>query len=73
MIKVYCDQCGKEVDLAGYSNNKLGRMSASVGHLDVEVIVSQNGVSNRGDYCKYCILDALYTQDDRPKGEYPGQ
>lgn len=35
--------------------------------LGVEIIQSVDGTSNAGDVCKYCILDALYRLDDRPK------
>ena len=30
------------------------------------MIQSTNGVSNSGDVCKHCILNALYALDDRP-------
>lgn len=73
MIKTFCDQCRQQITderkMSGGANG--GRLAASVGHLGVEVIVSQNNVSNAGDYCKYCVLDALYQLDDRPREEKP--
>ena len=78
MIKLFCDCCGDEI----VENNSprfspgstyLGRLCASVTSanrktkLSVEVITSKDGVSNDGDFCKYCILDALVGLDDRPK------
>ncbi len=34
--------------------------------VEVEVITAKNNVWNDGDFCKYCVLDALYKLDDRP-------
>lgn len=72
MIKRYCDQCLKQIteaneveQISSISGGR--RLAASIGHLGVEVIISQNNTANRGDYCRYCILDALYKLDDRPK------
>lgn len=33
--------------------------------MEVEVVTSLSGTYNDGDFCKYCILDALYELDDR--------
>lgn len=68
MIKAFCDQCGKEITdkNAATGGSSKRRLCTSIGHLSVEVMTAQNGVSNAGDYCKYCILDALYKLDDRP-------
>ena len=73
MIRRYCDCCKHEmVTVLGMREgiNGLGRLSAKIERngvsLGVEVIQSTNGASNSGDVCKYCILDALSTLDDRP-------
>jgi len=74
MIKRYCDCCGSEMldfnsPRDGTTHNRLEakvkakNCSGSV--LSVEVITGLNNTSNAGDFCKYCILDALYTLDDR--------
>ena len=75
MIRRYCDCCKAEMPDgapgAKEGQGSLGRLSATVLLKDVkvgvEVIRSVNGVTNGGDVCKYCILDALYELDDRPK------
>jgi hypothetical protein len=49
----------------------LGRLEATLKHgtstLKAEVLTTWNGTANAGDICKYCVLDALYKLDDRPK------
>lgn len=74
MIRRYCDLCGAEMTDAntprwGTSHGRLEAALKRKGEtvLKVEVIQSVNGTSNAGDVCKYCILDALYRLDDRPK------
>lgn len=67
--KYFCDQCGVELTNRNRANPDGDRMAAEIGHLKATVLVSQNGVANAGDYCKYCVLDALYKLDDRPKQE----
>lgn len=78
MNRVFCDICKNEIT----DENKVNfygdsfRMSATLkgkysvtgkDELKVEVKTALNGVSNAGDFCKYCVLDALYKLDDRPK------
>jgi hypothetical protein len=72
MIKRFCDQCGKELfedgDRRKLMANVAGkRLSGQCGALGFEVIISQNGTANKGDYCGYCVLDAVASIDDRPK------
>ena len=72
MTRTYCDQCHVEMTEQNAPKfacptNSLNRLQASIGHLMVEVIVAQNNTWNKGDYCKYCVLDALYKLDDRDK------
>ena len=72
MIKRYCDMCDVEMkeDDRG-PRTALGRLTATLDRgkskLTVEVIQSRNGVSNSGDFCNHCVLDALKELDDRPK------
>ena len=80
-VKRFCDNCGTEMmPQPGDSNEytPMGRLTATVHSptgtkLQVEVIVSSAKdlnsplCSNRGDICKYCVLDALQRLDDRPK------
>jgi hypothetical protein len=72
----YCDVCGKEMtNVLGVKEgiNDLGRLTAHVSthksKFSFQIIVSENSVSNRGDVCKYCILDAFQKLDDRPKAD----
>ena len=74
MIRRYCDCCKAEmVNVVGVREglNKVGDMTATIdrngAQLTVSVIHCANGAAARGDVCKYCILDALYELDDRPK------
>lgn len=75
MIKTFCDGCGKEITGQNaprggplHDNDRLGATLITVGGaLHVEVITSKDGTANNGDWCKYCILDALNRLDDRPK------
>lgn len=76
MIKRFCDVCGAEIT----DENKVAfsdgpeRLRAEVkqkgvngNSLVVQVMTALNNTSNDGDFCKYCILDALYKLDDRPQ------
>lgn len=71
MIKYFCDCCGGEIierDKKG--RNPLHRLTANLkrggAELQVEVIETKDGTSNAGEFCKYCVLDALRGLDDRP-------
>lgn len=73
-IKRFCDMCGEEIvgrrsivdPVPGRS-----RLATEVRNgdcrLGVEVITSHDGTANTGDFCRYCVLDALYALDDRAK------
>lgn len=72
MVKYYCDICKKEITPEnGIQQNKISNTRLAVeivkDHIKYffEVIVGTGGVSNHGNFCRYCILDALYTCDDR--------
>lgn len=72
MLKRFCDICEREIPPKDSGDgNAFGRTTATLRanncQLTVEVITSKNGVANSGDFCKYCILDALYKLDDRPE------
>lgn len=76
MIRYYCDGCRKEITEANaavggpiHSADRLGTeiVTKESVHLKVEVITSMNGTANAGQFCKHCVLDALYRLDDRPK------
>jgi len=51
--------------------NPLHRLTAKLkrgnSELQVEVIETKDGTSNAGHFCRYCVLDALRSLDDRPR------
>jgi hypothetical protein len=78
MIRRYCDLCGREITgRDSVDRNPLGRLKATIENsetpsptrLSVEVIETKNGVHNAGDFCRYCVLDALSKLDDRTPEE----
>ena len=75
MIKRYCDVCGEELTprnspSGGFTvKSRLGaELRTSDGRVfNFEVIGSIYKRANDGEFCKYCILDALNSTDDRPR------
>lgn len=72
MIKIYCDCCGSKIDESNsFIDKPRNRLSATVKAktgsrcMNVEVITGLDGVSNAGDFCKYCVIDAITSIDDR--------
>lgn len=72
MIRRFCDVCGAELTDANTpcAGQNYGRVSCEVkgktGTLKVEVQHAFNGAWDSGDFCKYCIIDAVKQADDRP-------
>ena len=73
MTKYFCDKCGVEITdrnqcVGGFNGAR--RLGTSVrcdsGKLGVELLHTWDGESNGGVFCKYCILDAFLSLDDRP-------
>lgn len=72
MIRYFCDCCGEEIaDGDTKDRNPLHRLTAKLkrgnSELQVEVIETKDNVSNAGQFCRYCVLDALASLDDRPR------
>jgi hypothetical protein len=73
--KTFCDGCGREIlTTAKGEKIDLGRVVAISKHpqpngptLKVECLTYANEVANAGDWCKYCVIDAIDTLDDRPR------
>ncbi len=71
MIRYFCDCCGEEIAARDSKDrNPLHRLTAKLkrgqSELQVEVIETKDGCSNAGNFCRYCVLDALRSLDDRP-------
>ena len=73
MIKHYCDCCG--IEMSRTNQGPLSYSAASVANAAVQLTFSVTGVTTNGttsaDVCKYCLLDALETMDDRPASSRP--
>lgn len=85
MIKYFCDKCGEEISeqnkcVGGYNSSDRIGVSIDYRHprgnpfvkkqsLSLELLVRFNGEPNEGHFCKYCIIDAFCSLDDRPKEE----
>jgi hypothetical protein len=79
MTKYFCDICEKEitpennVSLGGNSSRLEGekRYHKSLNGLYFEIITGLNKTANAGVFCKYCIIDAVKSLDDRPRAVEP--
>jgi len=74
--KHYCDCCGVEITDAnnargGAARNPVSdwRLGGKVGRLSIEVMTGIDGVWNAGHVCRYCIIDAVKSFDDRALAE----
>jgi hypothetical protein len=60
MIKRYCDQCGDELVKR---NTRLiredTRLLGKIDCLSFEIITGKDATWNDGDFCQYCIADAI--------------
>jgi len=76
VIRYYCDGCGEEItaknECAGAGvNTHTERLGTTIVTkrgkvlLGIEVLTSADKTWNSGNWCKYCVLDALYMLDDR--------
>ena len=73
MIKYYCDKYKKELNKlkrrGGYfDRSRVGtEIRIGISRFNLEVMVSRDGVSNSGELCQYCIIEAIAKLDDRKK------
>lgn len=72
MIRQYCDCCDAEITDKNKIDDTNFRLTGEIKRkgsimLSVEVITSKDKTWNDGDFCKYCIIDAINEADDRPK------
>ena len=55
MIKMFCDQCGNEIKI----NRATDRLAGVHKKVRVEVIAGTHGVSNGGQICTQCTVEAV--------------
>lgn len=75
MIKHFCDMCEAEITPKNAPKGAVGDeavMGAVLKRrglmLGVDVVLKPPAEgAEAGEFCKYCILDALYKLDDRPE------
>lgn len=82
MTKQFCDKCGTEITKSNQciggvvSEKRLGSTivfrrplgtTTREHKLNVELMHTFDGITNAGDFCKYCIIEAFNKLDDRPK------
>ena len=71
MTKHFCDNCAAELDDRNTPSGveMPGRLRGEANlnkAVLVEVITGIDGVWNKGELCKYCIIEAVNRLDDRP-------
>ena len=76
MIRRFCDVCDNELTSDNAITGEKGRLTSEVhpkagGFLMFEVHTGHNGSWNAGDFCKYCVIDAINKLDDRGR-QVPG-
>lgn len=75
MIRYFCDCCGEEIADTNRIESDKGRLLGVLRSklrppgepLQVEVTTALGSSWNGGHFCKYCVIDAVNTKDDRPQ------
>jgi len=77
MTKYFCDCCGEEITninatyIDNYASISLSRVRGNYKNKDMtlnfEIMTGLNGMQNLGHFCKYCVIDAVNSVDDRIK------
>lgn len=70
MTRHFCDICGSELleHNSPKNNNTNNHLASEPGtKLMFEIMTGFAGTWNAGEFCKYCIIDAVNKLDDRPK------
>ena len=60
MIKMFCDVCNQEVE----RNYVSRRLNVGCGRFRAEVMVTFEGVSNKGHICRLCLMKILFTGEE---------
>jgi hypothetical protein len=80
MIRYFCDCCGEEIAdtnrITGSDKGRLlgvrrSRLKPAGEPLQVEVTTALGSIWNGGHFCKYCVIEAVASQDDRPQAAPP--
>lgn len=78
MIKYFCDSCGSEIKENQYGvdnplpflfhvkHEKIKKVNAAVVIYKAKDYYDRD-ISNQPHFCKYCLIDAVNTLDDRPR------
>jgi len=72
-IRRFCDACGTEIQ-QNYVSDRLTAERTFVRRdvwtkrtkVQVECMVTVNGVTNQGDLCRDCVIDTVVSADTRP-------
>lgn len=69
MIRHYCDLCDKELTSLNRptGGNTAGRLGIQRHNVVFSVMLTSTLPGCAPEVCKYCILDAIDTLNDRPK------
>lgn len=67
MIRRYCDVCDSELTPLNEVSKNTRRLRGENACIMFEVTTGLRGTWNAGDFCKYCVIDIINEQDDRPK------
>lgn len=75
MTRTYCDGCGSELKSddnvctgGTVSKSRLGTtLQKGKSAIMIEIMIGKDGAWNQGDWCKYCVIDAVTNLDDRPR------
>jgi uncharacterized protein (DUF927 family) len=75
-IKHFCDNCGDEITAINearsvFKKTQYSYLKGKNGKIEFEVRTGAGynevtGDSDDGEWCKYCVLDAVRSLDDRP-------
>lgn len=73
-VRYFCDCCGNEITDANRIESDKGRLfgilrskvKGQTEPLQVEVTTALGSTWNAGHFCKYCVIDAVNSKDDRP-------
>lgn len=77
MVKHFCDLCGDEITEKNSCNGRLKTEKKANHHkiglvtLNAEVMTGKDGCMNDGDFCKYCVIEAISDLDDRDRAVCP--